>query len=29
MKHPDGIRLGHDWRARQSWLMHQEAVRML
>ena len=32
MKRPDGtngIRHGHDWQDRQSWLMHREAVRML
>lgn len=29
MNRPDGVRQGHDWQDRQSWLMHQEAVRML
>lgn len=29
MSRPDGIRQGHDWQDRQSWLMHQETVRML
>lgn len=29
MNRPDGIRHGHDWQDRQSWLMHQEAVRLL
>ncbi len=29
MNRPEGIRQGHDWQDRQSWLMHQEAVRML
>lgn len=29
MNRPDGIRQGHDWQDRQSWLMHQEVVRML
>ena len=29
MNRPDGIRQGHDWQDRQSWLMHQEAVHML
>lgn len=29
MNGTDGIKQGHDWQDRQSWLMHQEAVRML